>query len=1671
MSQKNGSVKSTRWRRVSEDAPCPVCGQGSWCSLAVGGRVVKCMREAANAFRTGKDRNGTPYYLHRRNGTTPPSDDPPSSGPEPQRADPDTLHAVYSALLDALSLAAADREALRRRGLPDDAIERGGYRTLPSQGRSRVAAALRDRFGDAVLRVPGFIMKNGENGPYLTLRGPVGLVVPCRGRAGRLVALKLRRADAGTTGPRYFYFSSAGFGGPGPGSPAHAPLGTPESAERVRLVEGELKADVAQSLTGLPTLSVPGVSTWRPALEVLEALGCKTVRLAFDADAWDKAHVARALSSCCAALLEAGFAVEVERWAVADGKGLDDLLLAGKTPEVLIGDDATEAVREALAAATADEPAESDELTRLHEVLNGGGAEALFRDKPLLQALAELARDDPAAFASVRASIRGRVSLRDLDRTLLPFRKQATPESGGESSHYFEERGSIHRNVQTKEGPVAVPLCNFTAKIVEDVVQDDGVERAAAFVLEGSLADGTPLPRAEVAGADFAGMNWVVPAWGTRAVVYAGQGTKDHLRAAIQLLSGDVPRRTVYRHVGWRLIEGAWLYLHAQGALGAAGLADVPVALPEPLAGYCLPEPPQGDELRQAVRASLGLLGLGPARLTFPVLSAVYRAVLGDADFGLHLAGPTGSFKSEAAALAQQHFGAGMDGRHLPANWSSTGNALEALAFSAKDALLVVDDYCPVGSASDVQRLRKEADRLFRGQGNHAGRQRLRSDASLRPAKPPRGLVLSTGEDVPAGQSLRARMLVLEVSPGDLGPLPPDPNPTLSACQRDARAGGYAAALAGFVRWLAGRYEQVRAGLRAEADRLRERASGAGQHARTPGIVADLALGLRYLLEFAHDVGAVSAGEQAELWRRGWEALGQAAEAQAAHIATAEPAALFIRLLSAAVASGSAHVADGDGNEPPEPQRWGWRPEGGCHREQGTRVGWLVEGDLYLEPDSSFAAAQQLARAQGEAFTVTPTTLRKRLKEKGLLASTDEVRGKLTVRRTLQGVRREVLHIAWGGPSPVPRTGPTGPDAPAPPEKGPIPWAENGRAPDQSAQQPAQESAHEHQGDDPVGRLGRSVEGGGAVTGAFHSSSEKGPPDPRPSPLRSGHGWLLVDDPAALAGVLAALKETDVVHADVETTGLDPRTDRVRLLSLAADTIDGGSFTYLVDCFACDPSPLWPALAERRMVFHNALFDLQMLAGLGFTPGEAGCTLLMSQVLNAGAKGTKHGLKDCARRELGLELDKAEQKSDWSGALRDEQLCYAAADVQTLRSLHQALAKKIDAGKLLDTVRLEERCLPAVLWMASKGVAIDRTAWRALGERARAEATLLKDRLEAMAPDRPGELFARCNWDSPKDVKEAFALLGVTLESTDDDALAACPHPLAALVREYRAAEKLVSTYGEKWEKHIAPDGRVYAGWRQCGTITGRMASGGPNMQNVPRKKDYRRCFTAPPGRALVKADYSQIELRIAARIARERNMLEAYRRGDDLHTMTARSMTGKAEVSAEERQMAKPVNFGMIYGLGAASLKAKAKAEYGLDVTEADARKYRDAFFRAYPGIESWHQQIRQGQATETRTLTGRRVLVEADGFYGGKANYAVQGTGGDGIKIALALLWERRHERPDAFPVLAVHDEIVVECDEGEAEVAAAWLRQAMLDAMAPLLAPVPVDVEVKVGATWGG
>jgi DNA polymerase-1 len=502
-----------------------------------------------------------------------------------------------------------------------------------------------------------------------------------------------------------------------------------------------------------------------------------------------------------------------------------------------------------------------------------------------------------------------------------------------------------------------------------------------------------------------------------------------------------------------------------------------------------------------------------------------------------------------------------------------------------------------------------------------------------------------------------------------------------------------------------------------------------------------------------------------------------------------------------------------------------------------------------------------------------------------------------------------------------------------------------------------------------------------------------------------------------------------------------------------------------------NPAALWEVLADKQLILHNAAFDLGFLGRLGFVPrGTVHDTMLLAQLLKAGTR-EKVTLAACCQRWLARDLDKAEQKSDWSGTLTPGQLTYAAEDVVVLPPLLEVLQAEVRSSGLADVAAIEARCLMAVAWMAVRGVPFDAAAWQSLARAADEEAARLRDELDRVAPARPGVLLAvGWNWDSPVQVKEALSRAGCEVPDTADETLAKVEHPLAGLLRRYREARKRCGTYGAGWLKHVANDGRVYPSWRQLGAASGRMSCSEPNMQQLPRG-EYRRCVAAPPGRVLVKADYSQIELRIAAKVSGDAALLDAYARGEDLHARTARSVLGIAEVSSEHRQIAKALNFGLLYGMGAKGFRDYARTQYGLTLTEDEARGYRDAFFKAYPGLAAWHRRVGQSgkAAIQTRTLIGRRRLDV--GRFTEKLNAPVQGSGADGLKAALALLWERRQECPGAFPVLAVHDEIVLECDQSQAEAAAAYLRQAMVDGMAPLVHPVPVEVAVKVGRTWGG
>jgi hypothetical protein len=265
-------------------------------------------------------------------------------------------------------------------------------------------------------------------------------------------------------------------------------------------------------------------------------------------------------------------------------------------------------------------------------------------------------------------------------------------------SPQFESRSTgMYRITQRGEQFQQQQLTNYQASIKANVVLDDGIETKREFEVEAELLG--QRFQFTIPASEFARMDWPIERMGSAAITFPNQ--RDYARTAIQSHSMTAEERCIYTHTGWRKIGGRWVFLHAGGAIGEYGaVPGVNVRLAGPLGHYELRLPANTDELRNAVRSSLRLTELGPMEVSFPLRTATCRAAFGDCDFSLHLAGETGAFKSELAALEQRHFGAGMDRLHLPGAWSSTGNSLEVLAFYAKDVLIVIDDFAPQGSAA-----------------------------------------------------------------------------------------------------------------------------------------------------------------------------------------------------------------------------------------------------------------------------------------------------------------------------------------------------------------------------------------------------------------------------------------------------------------------------------------------------------------------------------------------------------------------------------------------------------------------------------------------------------------------------------------------------------------------------------------------------------------------------------------------------------------------------------------------------------------------------------------------------------------------------------------------------------------------------------------------------------
>ena len=443
--------------------------------------------------------------------------------------------------------------------------------------------------------------------------------------------------------------------------------------------------------------------------------------------------------------------------------------------------------------------------------------------------------------------------------------------------------------------------------------------------------------------------------------------------------------------------------------------------------------------------------------------------------------------------------------------------------------------------------------------------------------------------------------------------------------------------------------------------------------------------------------------------------------------------------------------------------------------------------------------------------------------------------------------------------------------------------------------------------------------------------------------------------------------------------------------------------------------------------------------------------------------------------QMSLSLDGEDEKARLAkrmGALTSRAAAAAA--------LEEAMTPRLAECGMTELFERIEMPLCAVLaGMEHRGFLADREALRQFGE------SLVDDidRLQRTIWDEAGEEF---NINSPKQLGTVlFDKLGLpggkktkTGWSTNADTLDRLRYaPIVNHVLEYRELTKLKSTYADGLLKVIGPDGRIHTNFQMTVTATGRLSSTEPNLQNIPVRRELgaglRRMFTAGEGNVLIDADYSQIELRLLAHISGDENMRAAFLSGEDVHRVTASQVFGipLEDVTPEERRRAKAVNFGIVYGISAFSLSQD------IDVSVAEAKAYMDAYLERFHGVRDYQKNIVEQAKADGYVSTlfrRRRYLPELKGNFTMRSfgervalNMPIQGTAADVIKLAMVNVDKRlRAEGMAARLILQVHDELIVECPDGEKERAAALLQEEMENAVHY---SVPLTAEAKWGRTW--
>jgi len=589
--------------------------------------------------------------------------------------------------------------------------------------------------------------------------------------------------------------------------------------------------------------------------------------------------------------------------------------------------------------------------------------------------------------------------------------------------------------------------------------------------------------------------------------------------------------------------------------------------------------------------------------------------------------------------------------------------------------------------------------------------------------------------------------------------------------------------------------------------------------------------------------------------------------------------------------------------------------------------------------------------------------------------------------------------------------------------------------------------------------------------------------------------------------------EAGVVAFDTETTSLDPMTCHLVGVSLALAP-DRACYIPLAHCSGpndlfggAEPVagqiPMHDAIARLKplleapgvlKIAHNMKYDLTVLGGCGITVTPIEDTMLMSYALDSGRNN--HGLDELAQKHIGHKNiafgEVAGTGKNFIGFARvalDQATQYAAEDADVCLRLWRVLKPRLAAEGATTVYETLERPMVAALHaMEMRGIAIDRTILARLsGEFAQAMA-----RLEDEIYQAAGERF---NLGSPKQLGDIiFGKMGLpgakktatgqwsTSASVLED-LAEEGNGFARLILEWRQLAKLKSTYADSLPGFVnATTGRVHTSYALASTSTGRLSSSDPNLQNIPVRNEIgrkiRAAFVAPPGRVLISADYSQIELRLLAHVAGIPQLKKAFAEGLDIHAMTASEMFGVPieGMPSEVRRRAKAINFGIIYGISAFGLSNQ------LGIPREEAALYIKTYFERFPGIRDYMDAMKKTVREKgvVTTIFGRKCHFPRIGsanaseraFFERQAiNAPIQGAAADIIRRAMVRMDAALLSAGlSAQMLLQVHDELVFEAPEAEAEKTIEIVKRVMVEAPLPAVAlAAPLKVDARAARNW--